>query len=392
MNDLHWDGLDQLRRSHQVRTLAALCAAGREFVIVGGAVRDALLGRTPADLDVIVVGDFDAGLDAVTGHLGRRPADIGDEHQRTHRFVWRGVSIDLACSLGNLDEDLGRRDFTINALALRLAEFGAVSDAMVDRHDGIAHLEAGQLVAIAAANIAADPLRTLRAARYMAQLGFEVEPRTREFVSENAPRLAGVAAERVANEWQAVLAGAYWRSALDFAWRVELGFMSAGARATSAPTAAWEAVEGDVELAGRLAAVLLEVGLDEDVDGLVTALVAGRWPRPLARTAARAAVWSQSSADDGGLAALTLIDAEAARIAGRLARGLGLSALSLEPQAARAVEPRWVTGDDLLAVGCEPGPQLGELLREAAIGQITERWSSAESALGWAQGRARESR
>jgi tRNA nucleotidyltransferase (CCA-adding enzyme) len=158
-------------------------AEGAAIYLVGGAVRDLLLGRRRTDLDVVVEGD----AAAVAQRLG------GDavEHQRfsTAKATLGGVELDLASARSELYpapgalpevrpagllEDLARRDFTVNAMALPLQ--GPFE--LIDPHAGHPDLEAGLLRVLHDRSFADDPTRALRAARYAARFGFAVEDRT----------------------------------------------------------------------------------------------------------------------------------------------------------------------------------------------------------------------
>jgi len=141
-----WQRLERLLREPPIPQLAALSQDGHRLALVGGAIRDTLMGRTPRDIDLIVEGDLNAVIDALEQARGRRPTSIGDGFQNTHRFRWRGTSVDIAESIGTLSEDLSRRDFTINAMAVRLPAGGEAQEALVDPHHGLAHLEAKRIV------------------------------------------------------------------------------------------------------------------------------------------------------------------------------------------------------------------------------------------------------
>lgn len=163
--------------------------------LVGGAVRDGLLGRLGErpDLDLVVPED----AIALCRQLARRfggSCVVLDEDRSIARLVLRGWCLDLARQAGSsLEEDLARRDFRINALALPLAD-GA---ALLDPTGGLADLAAGVLVAVREENLLADPLRLLRGVRLAAALGFRLEPLTWGWIRRHAERLATVAPERV---------------------------------------------------------------------------------------------------------------------------------------------------------------------------------------------------
>jgi tRNA nucleotidyltransferase (CCA-adding enzyme) len=158
-------------------------AEGAPLYLVGGALRDLLLGRPRDDLDVVVEGDAVA--------LARRLGGDAIEHERfwTAKARLGEVEIDLASARAEsypapgalpevrpagLREDLARRDFTINAMALALQG----EPELIDPHSGRADLEAGLLRVLHDRSFVDDPTRALRAARYAARFGFELEDRT----------------------------------------------------------------------------------------------------------------------------------------------------------------------------------------------------------------------
>lgn len=172
--------------------------------LVGGAVRDALLGRETPDFDLAVQGD----VRALARELGRRAG--GHAFQLSEEFgAWRVRSreqdwqVDLTPLMGEtLDQDLRRRDLTINAIARELVPGDGE---LIDPCGGIADLEAGRLRSVAPDSFSADPLRVLRLARIAAELGFEPERDTLRLAADSAPALAGVAAERVFTELRLLL-------------------------------------------------------------------------------------------------------------------------------------------------------------------------------------------
>ncbi len=245
---------------------------------------------------------------------------------------------------------------------------------------------------VAAPNIAADPVRVLRAPRYVGQLpGFRLDPSTAESCRLAAAGLAAVAAERRSQEWIAMLRSDGWHDATALAWDLGAAETEFGRDRGHAGTAAWAALErrgetppGDA-LAGRLAALLFDVAPGSTPEALIEHLQERRWPRRLARTAARAASWTADRAlESDQLADRAILDSEAARIAGTLVRGLGGGRTArLAEYADRAEEPRWITGETLLSQGLQPGPRFGALLAEAARGQVSRRWSGQGEAMDW---------
>jgi tRNA nucleotidyltransferase (CCA-adding enzyme) len=199
--------LDRLRELPGARELLDLAAGRADVELVGGAVRDLLLGRTPRELDVVVGGEaasfageaalfaeqLGAGLNASSAGAGAGALASTSEHERfgTALVVWEGGEIDIATRRaetyaapgalpdvrpGTEQEDLERRDFTVNAIAVGLGgerggRLRAVPDALSD-------LEQGTLRVLHEQSFNDDPTRLLRLARYGARLGFEVEDHT----------------------------------------------------------------------------------------------------------------------------------------------------------------------------------------------------------------------
>ncbi|MGH2957211.1 MAG: CCA tRNA nucleotidyltransferase [Solirubrobacterales bacterium] len=176
---------------------------GAPAYLVGGTVRDLLLGRPTSDLDVVVEGELRPLAEALGGDV--------TEHERfqTATVRTRGGTLDLAQARAedyerpgalptvrpaSLEEDLGRRDFAFNAMAVPLAD----PDSLIDPHGGLGDLEAGRLRMLHDRSFRDDPTRALRAARYAARYGFELEPRTAEQLRE--ADLSTVSQERVAAE------------------------------------------------------------------------------------------------------------------------------------------------------------------------------------------------
>jgi poly(A) polymerase len=172
--------------------------------IVGGSVRDALLGRRISDVDLAVVGDVEGAARAVA-RAARAAVFPLSEAFGAWRVTARDRAwqVDLAPLAGaTIEEDLARRDFTVNAMSERLAVPGDV----LDPHGGRADLAARRLRMVSERALADDPLRTLRAARIACELGLEIERATAAAVRAHAPGLAGVSAERVWAELRRIVA------------------------------------------------------------------------------------------------------------------------------------------------------------------------------------------
>ncbi|WP_020076189.1 CCA tRNA nucleotidyltransferase [Cryocola sp. 340MFSha3.1] len=209
--------LGDLARTPSVARLAdAFQAAGHELALVGGPVRDALIGRPVHDLDfttdarpddiVRVVGPIADAIWDVGRKYGTIGARLGDDTVEitTYRSdSYDGTTRKPEVEFGDtLEGDLLRRDFTVNALALRLPEVR-----LVDPSGGVEDLIAGVITTPSSPQISFgdDPLRMMRAARFTAQLGFTVDEATREAMSSMAERIEIVSAERVRDELSKLL-------------------------------------------------------------------------------------------------------------------------------------------------------------------------------------------
>ncbi len=194
-----------------LQRLLPLLPAEPEPHMVGGFVRDALLGRSTHDLDITV------GADAVT--LARRLADsLGgafvplDEPRQVARVVVQDdggtLMVDVASLQGDRLEDLARRDFTIDAMSVPLSALLTEEwpKHVLDPFDGRTDLENSMIRAVSPGVFQDDGLRLLRAVRLAASLGFDIEAATRDMIHRDAGALAGVSAERVSDEFLSILA------------------------------------------------------------------------------------------------------------------------------------------------------------------------------------------
>ncbi len=183
---------------HEV--LQRFVAGGFEVWVVGGALRDMLLGLPPQDWDLT----SSASPEEVM-RLFPRVVPIGFRHGtvQVHTRV-RSIEVTSCAGLQGIRADLQRRDFTINALALTYPD-GLLLDPFRGRWD----LATRTLRAVenASARFREDPLRTLRAGRFSSVYGFEIEPLTFAALQETAPRLQGVAWERIRDEFFKMLLG-----------------------------------------------------------------------------------------------------------------------------------------------------------------------------------------
>ncbi|MEO8850500.1 MAG: CCA tRNA nucleotidyltransferase [Allobranchiibius sp.] len=201
-----------------LRELGELFAdGGHELSLVGGPVRDAFLGRDLTDVDLTTSASPEQSEELLTRwggttwDIGRAFGTIGAHRRGTQVEVttYRADSYDRTTrkpqvAFGNcLEDDLRRRDFTVNAMALRLPQLE-----FVDPYGGLLALAARMLdtPATPQESFADDPLRMMRAARFTAQLDFDLAPRVRAAIPELAEQLAMVSAERVREELVKLLA------------------------------------------------------------------------------------------------------------------------------------------------------------------------------------------
>jgi tRNA nucleotidyltransferase (CCA-adding enzyme) len=371
--------------------------------LVGGAVRDLLRGAEPHDVDIAVEGDARSAARAVADRLGsgaREYERFGtatvETPQGTYNFAGtRQEAYDSPGELprvapASLDEDLRRRDFSINAMALGLT--GDDLGHLYDPCGGLADMERGAVRVLHERSFLDDPTRLLRAVRYAARLGFELHPETERLAREAvaADALATVSGARIRDELMDLLRETHAPSGIELMRDLEIH------------SALHPELDPDPELVASAALGAAAIGADRAVSALA------------------ALVESAPEELDLWLADLHLQAEErdaasrAARVAPRIATALRerehspseLRALvGREPVEALALalalrapsDPilRWTTnlrgvtleisGDDLLAAGVPEGPAVGraleETLRRKLDGLVSGRDAELETAL-----------
>ncbi len=196
--------------------------AGREdLALVGGAARDLLLGRTPRELDVVVAGAAATFARELAGRVGAAAHVTVHGRFGTAAVEWDGARVDIAerraesyptpgalpeVRPGSTAEDLRRRDFTVNAIAVPLG--GARRGDLQCAEHALEDLSAGRLRVLHERSFIDDPTRLLRLARYSARLGFAPEQRTAELAAAALAggALASVSGARVGAELRLALA------------------------------------------------------------------------------------------------------------------------------------------------------------------------------------------
>jgi len=174
--------------------------------VVGGAVRDLILGAAPADVDVACLDPL-----ACARSLGRKVIRLGrEEHLSAYRVVEGAHVYDFAALLdGSIDADLARRDFTVNAMAIDLR-----SGVLLDPHGGRADLERRLVRMVDAGNFDDDPLRMLKALRIAVRFDFGIDDATLAAIRPRAARITDIAVERVAYELTVIFSANAFRRAV----------------------------------------------------------------------------------------------------------------------------------------------------------------------------------
>jgi poly(A) polymerase len=210
---------------------ARFSAAGHSLYLVGGSVRDALLGRLGSDLDFTT----DARPDAVTallagwadatwdtgiafGTVGATKAGIQCEITTYRADRYDRVSRNPDVVFGDTVEgDLARRDFTVNAMAVQLPLGGRGGGRFVDPYGGMAALARRELDTpmTPEESFADDPLRMLRAARFVSQLEFTIAPRIRDAMAAMAGEIGRITVERISAELSKLMLGANPRAGVE---------------------------------------------------------------------------------------------------------------------------------------------------------------------------------
>ena len=319
--------------------------AGVEAYVVGGAVRDELLGRQVVDVDVAIP-DPEVAARIYSGLSKGAVFPLSEKHGAWRVAFKDGATVDFTPLDVPIEDDLRTRDFTINAIAQPVA-----GGDYVDPLGGRADLEARTLRAVSSSIFEDDPLRLLRAVRLEDELGFTLDGPTEELVRRHAGLVADPAGERLVGELERLSPSGFERAN-------ELGLLGP--------------LGGSLE---RLATVDMA-----DTPGYLLVVVfgenLGRFPvsnelRRLARTLLRA-----ERPEDDSPRAIHRFRRVTEPWALTALAFLGADDLYAAVQAARVAEPKepLLRGDEL---GLEPGPEIGRLLdlvaEERAAGTISTR-------------------
>jgi tRNA nucleotidyltransferase (CCA-adding enzyme) len=336
--------------------------------LVGGAVRDLLLGIEGVDLDLAIDGDPEALAGApgfelereglfLTGRLELGELKIDVARTRAETYPQPGALPEVRPA--PITDDLARRDFTANAMALPLSGEGG----LIDPHGGVDDLQAGVLRVLHDRSFIDDPTRALRAARYAARFGFELEPGTARLLAE--ADLSTVSDDRIQSELRRTAAEDDPARALQLI--VDWGVMPS--LDPGAPARVAEVV--------RLAAVPPWAGWANRELAVELAVV-----RPLPQIRELAAATPERASQAVRLAEPW----DPAQLL--VARALGAEWLDRYAEEWRHVRLE-ITGEDLMAEGIAEGPAVGRGLEAARSGKLDGELSGREEELRVALAAAR---
>jgi len=430
---------------HRAEVVSFLAELPTPVYLVGGSVRDALLGRDTVDLDFAVDGQAIPVARALANAARGALVVMDVEREVARVVVGKGDAAqhwDVAgLRASTIQEDLRARDLTINALALSLGHPRRLLDPM----GGLGDLRRGLLRATSDQAFLQDPVRVVRLARFRGELGFAVEPDTRRLATDAASLLQEASPERIRDEFFALLGSApAWRSA----WYLHrLGGLACVLTGMPWPTPS--ALRAGIDCLraleqwsnGWLCGGELHPCCESDPRWAVR--LSERWAEALAggrtrwRVVKLAAILLPATPEDAELVAgaLRLSNAEVRLVSGAVAAarelahglpddvpddlalyrffrrygdgGVDGAALALARWSAKDAQavliawldryqevvepPRLVTGRDVMrAGGLTPGPRVGDMLEAVREAQVVGELDSRAQALSWLAQRARD--
>ncbi|MDY6792325.1 MAG: HD domain-containing protein [Thermodesulfobacteriota bacterium] len=182
--------------------ISGITPYSKNAYLVGGSVRDILLGKSPADFDIAVLQNPQQYAEKMTQKTSGRLVRLGKPGQMIFRVITKNYIFDISSVNGSvIEDDLWARDFTINALAVDLG-----SGKMIDCMNGLQDLADRKIRLVSPAVFQQDPIRLIRAYRMAAAFDFNVEPQTSAKIKDNAALLQTSAGERIRAELFKILA------------------------------------------------------------------------------------------------------------------------------------------------------------------------------------------
>jgi hypothetical protein len=324
--------------------------AGEEAWVVGGAVRDELLGRELIDLD-IATPEPERAARAYAKRSGGAPFPLSERHGAWRVALEEGRTVDFTPLPGSIEDDLATRDFTINAIARPLA-----GGEPVDPFGGQADLEERRLRAVGDAVFSDDPLRLLRAVRLEDELDLRLDEETERLVREHASLVSAPAGERILAE--------LWRLSPSGYRRLDgLGLLQPLGGRIEDRLDRWDA--SDYRLVAVFGEVLRGFPISNQLGRYVRALVRAERPEDDPRSIHR----FRRATEPWALEALAF---------------LGASELAPAIEQARNSEPAepLLRGDEL---ELPPGPEIGRLLAEIEEERAAGTIATKEEALDYAR-------
>ncbi len=376
---------------------------GVELYVVGGTVRDALTGKSPVDVDIMASRETERLVESIVGQGNasvRKASEFG-----TWSLTVQDIELDLSTARretydrpgalptvfpGTIDDDLARRDFTINAMAISLN--GVSWGDLLDPHGGVKDLERGLIRVLHDRSFVDDATRVLRAIRYACRQGFQLEARTSELLEQGLPYLSTISPDRVRHEFERIFNEPRAAKMVEFAGR--LGVLSAVHPALRVDTTSLRAIDAAPEADARRAELLLgsivqSIG-DDDVDSVVERLnlnaewalvvqdvvkVHGRSKELMDENIAKSRVYRLLHGLNGSAIESCAMAETDPRVAARL---------RLYLHKLRHVQTS-LDGNNLMEIGVPQGPAVGQMLDKLLDARLDGLVVSAEDECGLAR-------
>ena len=366
-----------------LRALSQLAAGlGIDLYLVGGSVRDVLADAPLTDIDIMALGNAERLVESIRDRRGatvRKASAFG-----TWSLTVQGVDVDLATARretyerpgalptvipGTVEDDMARRDFSINAMAVSLSDDSWGN--LLDPHDGVTDLKRGLIRVLHDRSFEDDATRILRAIRYACRLDFRLESRTATLLERSLPYVSTISPDRVRHEIERIFREPCVAAMIEMAG--SLGVLDAIHPALRADAAALQAIESAPRNHARKGELLL---------GSMVQAAAGQDVEPIIERLNLNSDWAEVVRDVAKvrerLPELEGDEVTRSRVY-RLLHGHDLRAVETcalaagHPKVAewlclyldelRHVRPL-LDGDDLMALGVQEGPAVGQLLSE----------------------------